>query len=66
MFFDLSREDENRVEPVRRRLKLTDYFVQRRSNRKTQETINAEKHQILVKAILDGTQDGLTVVGVTN
>lgn len=51
--------------PVRRRLnttKLTDYFVQRRSNRKTQEAINAEKHELLVKAILDGQQDGLTVI----
>ncbi|ODN04218.1 Histone-lysine N-methyltransferase pr-set7 [Orchesella cincta] len=45
--------------PVRRRLKLTDYFVQRRSNRKTQEAINAEKHQLLVKAIAEGRQDGL-------
>lgn len=50
--------------PVRRcgKLKLTDFFVQRRSNRKTQEAINAEKHQLLVKAIVDGQQDGLTVI----
>ncbi|CAL8120091.1 unnamed protein product [Orchesella dallaii] len=48
--------------PVRRRLKLTDYFVQRRSNRKTQEAINAEKHQLLVKAIVEGRQDGLMVI----
>jgi len=47
--------------PKRKQTKLTDYFKQRRSNRKTKEAIKAEKHKTLVNKILDGKQDGLKV-----
>jgi histone-lysine N-methyltransferase SETD8 len=40
--------------------KITDYLVARRtSNRKTQEALREEKHQMLIKMILDETEDGL-------
>ncbi len=43
--------------------KITDYFAPRRtSNRKTQETIREEKQQLLIKLILDETEDGLQVI----
>jgi len=45
----------------RKKGKITDFFPQRRSQRKTREAINAERHQKLIKAILEGTQDGLKV-----
>ncbi len=43
--------------------KITDYFASRRSsNRKTLEKIREEKQQLLIKLILDETEDGLQVI----
>ena len=37
------------------------WFFRRTSNRKTQETIREEKQQLLIKLVLDETEDGLQV-----
>jgi hypothetical protein len=53
-------EEEKRVRKGNK--KITDYLVPRRtSNRKTQEAIREEKHQLLIKMIVDETEDGLEV-----
>ncbi|CAL8132534.1 unnamed protein product [Orchesella dallaii] len=56
-----SRQTNSKSSGESKQPKLTDYFVQRRSNRKTKEALNNEKHQLLAKLIIDGTQDGLKV-----
>ncbi|ODM90018.1 Histone-lysine N-methyltransferase pr-set7 [Orchesella cincta] len=55
------QQQDKTCDGARKQPKLTDYFVQRRSSRKTKEAINTEKHQLLIKQILSGKQDGLKV-----
>jgi len=53
-------EDDKRSNNKTKGKKITDYLVPRRtSNRKTQEAIREEKHQLLIKLIVDETEDGL-------
>lgn len=54
--------DDDKNNKNKKGKKITDYFAPRRtSNRKTQETIREEKQQLLIKLILDETEDGLQV-----
>jgi hypothetical protein len=43
--------------------RITDFFPARRSSRKTDQTIKAEKYQELVDSIVHGVQEGLKVRG---
>ena len=47
-------------------MKLTDFFPVRRSNRTSSAVLKNKKRTDLEEAILQGTTDGLEVIGITH
>ena len=56
-------QDKNKFNKVKNETnnKITDYFTQRKSNRKPASKIIEEKEQELIQKILNGCEDGLEV-----